>query len=273
MSGRLRATLLGTGSSGGVPRIGNDWGVCDPDEPRNRRRRCSLLVERFTEGAEQATRVLIDTSPDLREQLLDARVSALDAVVYSHDHADQSHGIDDIRVIAYRMRRRMPVYADAATADSLTGRFSYCFEGKGGYPPILDLQPAIAPGERFQIEGPAGAVEFLPVDMEHGAIRCLGFRIGDFAYCNDVSDLPEETLVQLQGLDVLVIDALRYTPHPSHAHLEQTLGWIERLKPRRAVLTNLHIDMDYRTLLAELPDGVVPGHDGMVLETDTPDFP
>jgi phosphoribosyl 1,2-cyclic phosphate phosphodiesterase len=262
---KLRLTLLGTGSSGGVPRVGGDWGACDPAEPRNRRTRCSALVEQWTTGS-HATTVLIDTSPDLREQLLATGTTHLDAVVYTHDHADQAHGIDDVRALAIRQRKQIPVYFDAATQASLATRFSYIFRGAGGYPPILDIQPVVTPYERFQVPGPGGPVEFLPVDMEHGRIRCLGFRMGDVAYCNDVNGLPQRTMDTLAGLDTLIVDALRYTPHPSHAHLELTLAWIAALKPRRAILTNLHVDLDYRTLQTELPEGVEPAYDGMQIE-------
>jgi phosphoribosyl 1,2-cyclic phosphate phosphodiesterase len=262
---KLRLTLLGTGSSGGVPRVGGDWGACDPAEPRNRRTRCSALVEQWTTGS-HATTVLIDTSPDLREQLLATGTTHLDAVVYTHDHADQAHGIDDVRALAIRQRKQIPVYFDAATQASLATRFSYIFRGAGGYPPILDIQPVVTPYERFQVPGPGGPVEFLPVDMEHGRIRCLGFRMGDVAYCNDVNGLPQRTMDTLAGLDTLIVDALRYTPHPSHAHLELTLAWIAALKPRRAILTNLHVDLDYRTLQNELPEGVEPAYDGMQIE-------
>ena len=263
---QLTFTLLGTGSSGGVPRIGNEWGVCDPAEPRNRRTRCAAMIELRSDGKSEPTRILIDTSPDMREQLLRAGVGRIDAVVFTHDHADQTHGLDDLRAIALRMRRQVPVHMDAATAGTLTRRFDYCFEGRGAYPPILDLQALIRPDVPLTIEGPGGALTLLPLDQEHGPIRSLAFRIGSLAYCNDVSDIPESTLEQLTGLDVLIMDALRYTPHPTHANLEQALIWISQLAPRRAVLTNLHIDMDYATLRQELPEGVVPGYDGQTIE-------
>ena len=259
---RARIILLGTGSSGGVPRVGGDWGACDPSEPRNRRTRCSALVERFGDNGE-TTRILIDTSPDLREQLLACGTAHLDAVVYTHDHADQAHGIDDVRALAIRQRRQIPVYFDAYTKGRLETRFHYIFNGAGGYPPILAEQPLLVPQERVEIPGRGGPVEILPIDMEHGQIRCLGFRIGDLAYCNDVNGLPPESMRALTGLDTLIIDALRYTEHPSHAHLELTLSWIAALKPRRAILTNLHVDMDYQTLISELPEGVEPAFDGM----------
>lgn len=257
--------LLGSGSSGGVPRVGGDWGVCDPAEPRNRRLRCSALVQAIRDDGE-ATNVLIDTSPDLREQLLRAEVGHLDAILYSHDHADQSHGIDDVRPIFIRQRKPIPTYLSAETRSTLTKRFAYCFEGKGGYPSILDLQDELKPLQPVTIDGAGGAIDFTPLDMEHGRIRCLGFRVGNLAYCNDVNGLPAETLDALQGVDTLVIDALRYTPHPSHANLDQALEWIEQVAPSQAVLTNMHVDMDYQTLCRELPAGVVPGYDGLRLD-------
>ena len=265
---RLRVTLLGTGSSGGVPRVGGDWGACDPNEPRNRRRRCSALVERWTAATpDQKTSVLIDTSPDLREQLLDAKVKRLDAIVYTHDHADQTHGIDDVRALAIRNRAQIKAYMDRQTHASLYPKFRYAFEGDGGYPPIIAIQPEITAFETFRVDGPGGAIAFLPLDQEHGYIRSLGYRVGDMAYCNDLNELPDESKAALEGLELLVIDALRYTPHPSHAHLERTLGWIKELQPRQAVLTNLHVDFDYQTLKRELPEGVEPGYDGWSYET------
>ncbi len=263
----LKFTLLGTGSSGGVPRVGGDWGACDPDEPKNRRRRCSALVEVW-QGDEDAqkTSILIDTSPDLREQLLDARVQRLDAILFTHDHADQTHGIDDVRALAIRNRAQVKAYLDAATHATLFDKFRYAFEGQGGYPPIIDLQPLISAYTPIRLDGPGGPVDCLPLDQEHGRIRSLGFRFGDLAYCNDLNGLPDRTLAALDGLDVLIIDALRYTPHPSHAHLEQTLDWIAQLKPKRAVLTNLHVDLDYATLIRELPAGVEPAFDGWSCE-------
>ena len=262
---RMICTLLGTGSSGGVTRVGGDWGACDPAETRNRRMRCSALIERIS-PEDRRTTVLVDTSPDLREQLLQAGTRRLDAVVYTHDHADQAHGIDDVRPFAIRQRAPIPVFMNAETRATLASRFRYCFEGAGGYPPILDTQPELIPYVPFRIDGEGGPIEFLPVTMEHGRIECLGFRIGDLAYCNDVNGLPERTLDALRGLGTLVIDALRYAPHPTHANLEQALAWIETLRPTRAVLTNLHVDMDYQTLCRELPAGVSPAYDGMVLE-------
>lgn len=263
MSAR-RITILGCGSSGGVPRPDGDWGVCDPAEPRNRRTRCSLLIEQWRETHDvgEATTVLIDTSPDLREQLLAARVKRLDAIVYSHDHADQTHGIDDVRAIAYRMRQRILTYMDAYTRQSLEARFRYVFHGENGYPPILDGSPVLAPLSPVRIAGPGGDIELTPLDQDHGYIRSLGFRFGSVAYNNDVVGIPPDTFAQLGGLELWIVDALRRTVHPSHANLEQSLGWISALRPARAVLTNMHVDLDYRALTDELPDGVEAGHDG-----------
>ncbi|RAN34478.1 MBL fold metallo-hydrolase [Hyphomonas pacifica] len=254
-------TLLGTGSSGGVPRVGGDWGACDPAEPRNRRTRCSALAQHFDDVG-NITNVLIDTSPDLRQQLLDAEIGHLDAIVYTHDHADQSHGIDDVRPLFIKMRKPIPTYMSAEARSTLTKRFAYCFEGKGGYPAILDLQEDLQPLKSVEVSG----FDILPIDMEHGRIRCMGFRIGNLAYCNDVNGLPEESLEALKGVDTFIIDALRYTAHPSHANLDQALEWIREINPRLAVLTNMHVDLDYRTLERELPKGVIPGFDGLSLE-------
>lgn len=266
MIDRLRLTLLGTGSSGGVPRIGNEWGACDPDEPKNRRSRCSALFEGFSDDHHEPTRVLIDTSPDMREQLLAASVDRVDGVLFTHEHADQTGGLDDLRVLALRQRARVPVHMDAATDAALRLRFAYCFEGVGGYPPILDPQPLITPMELRTVDGPGGAMAFLPLDQEHGFIRSLGFRVGPVAYCNDLNALPEASLKALEGVRVLVIDALRYTPHPSHANLDQALDWAHQLKAERTVLTNMHIDLDYQTLVRDLPKGVEPGFDGLQIE-------
>lgn len=264
--GRLQVRILGCGSSGGVPRIGNDWGACDPSESRNRRSRCSILIRSWAPGATQPTLILIDTSPDMREQLLAARIDRLDAVVLTHEHADQCHGIDDLRALVIRHRKRLPVHMDVYTAGIIGRRFDYCFEGAGSYPAILDKQIDLEPGQPTRIEGIGGPVDILSLEQDHGGVPSLGFRIGSFAYCNDVVRLSDETLDRLMGLDTFVTDALRRAPHPTHANLDQALAWISRLKPRRSVLTNLHVDLDYAQLRAELPKNVEPAFDGLELE-------
>lgn len=256
----LRFTILGCGSSGGVPRLGGDWGDCDPAEPKNRRRRCSLLVERMT--VEGTTTVLVDTSPDMREQLLAAGVGRLDGVVYTHAHADHMNGIDDLRQITHVMRRRVAVWADAPTQEALLSRFGYAFVQPAGspYPPILDLHTIDGP---VNVAGPGGTVTLAPFVVDHGPSTALGFRIGALAYLPDVVAIPDDVWPMLAGLDVWIVDALRRRPHPTHAHLDLTLEWIARARPARAVLTDMHIDLDYRTLTRELPPDVIPAHDGM----------
>ena len=261
----LRFTILGCGSSGGVPRIGAMWGQCDPANPKNRRRRAGALVEKIARGGRTAA--LIDTSADIREQLLDVRLSAVDGVLFTHDHADHTHGIDDLRMVAYAMKRRIDCYCDAATRATLESRFTYCFKTPAGssYPPILNLRD-IAPGEAFKIAGGGGELDVLPLGQAHGDIASLGFRFGGIAYSPDISDLPPETVPLLEGLDVWIVDALRYTPHPSHFHVKRALEWIERLRPKRAILTHMTADLDYDALRRELPPGVEPAYDGMVME-------
>jgi phosphoribosyl 1,2-cyclic phosphate phosphodiesterase len=258
----LRFTILGCGSSGGVPRLGGHWGACDPTNPRNNRRRCSLLIERETETG--TTSVLIDSSPDLRMQLLDAGIGALDGVVYTHSHADHVHGLDDLRMIVFNMRKRLPVWADGATQNDLLSRFGYAFVQPPGsaYPPILELNSL--DGE-LTIDGAGGPITLSAFRVKHGNIDSLGIRVGDLAYLPDVSDLYPESWAALQNLDCWILDALRRDPHPSHTHLANSLDWIAQAKPRRAVLTNMHIDLDYQTVLEETPDHVTPAYDGMVI--------
>lgn len=265
----LRFTILGCGSSGGVPRLGlhggGDWGDCDPANPRNRRRRCSLLIERSTEAG--STRVLIDTTPDMRDQLLDAGIGTLDAVVYTHSHADHVHGIDDLRQIVFNIRRRLPVWADGPTQDALIARFGYAFVQPSGspYPPILDLNTIDGP---ITVTGAGGDVTLTPFLAEHGSMDALGFRIGPLAYLPDAVAIPEDSWPHLDNLDCWIVDALRRKPHPTHAHLAMTLDWIARAQPSRAVLTNMHNDLDFATLEAELPPHIRPAHDGMVIAYD-----
>ena len=258
----MRFTILGCGSSGGVPRLGGHWGDCDPDNPRNRRRRCSMLVERVDGG--NITRVLIDTSPDLRGQLLDAGVGELDGVIWTHSHADHVHGLDDLRMIVFNMRRRLDVWADGDTQNDLFSRFGYAFiqPDDSPYPPILNMHTI--KGD-VTIEGAGGAITFEPFKVNHGSIDALGFRIGGLAYLPDVAQMTEEAWAAVEGLDCWVLDTLRRTPHPTHSHLEQSLEWIARAAPKQAVMTNMHIDLDYETLERETPDHITPAFDGMVL--------
>ena len=208
----IRVRILGCGSSGGVPRVDGDWGACDPLEAKNHRTRCSILITGTRPGCDNETQFLVDSSPDFRRQFLESGAKHLDAVIFTHDHADQCHGIDDLRVLAYGMRRRMPVYMNLETYKTLSNRFAYCFEGKGDYPAILDAHIELEPLVPKDIPGAAGSMTFLPVDQEHGRIRSLGFRFGSFAYCNDVNVLPDESIEALKGVETLIVDALRYTP-------------------------------------------------------------
>jgi phosphoribosyl 1,2-cyclic phosphate phosphodiesterase len=262
-----KLTLLGTGSSGGVPRLGNHWGACDPKNPKNRRRRCAALVERIS--GRGRTMALIDSSPDLRDQLLEAQVDVLDGVLYTHDHADHTHGIDDLRMIAFNMKRRVDVYADALTLATLRHRFEYCFSPPPGssYPAILDGHE-ICPPAAVRIDGAGGPIDAVPVVQQHGDMTSLGFRIRDVAYSPDVSGLTEASAAMLAGLDLWIVDALRYIPHPSHFSVRQALEWIEIVKPRRAILTHLHVDLDYETLKRELPAHIIPAYDGLAVHFD-----
>jgi phosphoribosyl 1,2-cyclic phosphate phosphodiesterase len=265
MSALLKVTVLGCGSSPGTPRIGNDWGACDPNEPKNRRTRCAILIERIDNEA--VTRVLIDTGPDIRSQLLAAGVNSIDGVVYTHSHADHAHGIDDLRAFWQDTKRLVDVYADEPTHKRLLLAFGYCFATAPGsfYPPILKYHP-ISAGCELTIDGAGGRLALTPFRQIHGDTESLGLRVGTFAYSCDVSDLPEATLLTLAGLDVWIVDALRHHPHPSHFSVSEAVSWIERIKPRRAILTHMHIDLDYATLKHELPVGIEPAYDGMTVE-------
>jgi phosphoribosyl 1,2-cyclic phosphate phosphodiesterase len=262
---RRALTILGCGSSGGVPRVAQGWGACDPGNPRNRRRRCSVLVEQGVGAA--LTRVLVDTSPDLREQLLDANIAALDAVFITHPHADHTHGIDDLRPLYLATRRRVEVYMDEPTTHVLKRAFSYAFETPAGssYPSMLDAR-RLTSGEICRIEGAGGPLEALPIQLEHGEIGSLGFRFGRLAYTPDVSAIPASSTPLLEDLDVWIIDGLRYSRHPTHFSVDEALDWVARLRPRQAVITNLHTDLDYAELKSRLPGNVTPAFDGMRIE-------
>lgn len=267
MSDQLHFRILGCGSSGGVPRLGGLWGACDPSNPKNMRTRCSLLVSR-TSG-DRVTRVLIDTSPDMRAQLLAAEVGEVDAVVYTHGHADHVHGIDDLRMIVFNKGERLQVWADGDTSNDLTRRFGYAFtQPKGSsYPPICELNEI--EGD-ITISGAGGDIVLRPFQVPHGRIDALGFRIGDVAYLPDVSDIPDHVWPMLAGLDLWIVDALRRDPHPSHVHLAKALEWIEKAGPHRAILTNMHNDLDYATVAAETPDHIDPAYDGMTVTVPAP---
>jgi len=262
MSQELRFTILGCGSSGGVPRIGGHWGDCDPQNPKNRRRRCSMLIERETKDG--VTRVLIDTSPDMHAQLLDVGIAELDAVVWTHAHADHVHGLDDLRQVVFNMRERLNVWADGPTQNDLLSRFGYAFVQPEGspYPPILNLHTIDGP---FEIDGKGGAISLTPFKVNHGSIDALGFRVGDLAYLPDVAKMNDDAWQAVAGLECWILDALRRAPHPTHAHLDMALEWIERAQPKRAVLTNMHIDLDYQTIADETPEHITPAYDGMVI--------
>jgi len=261
-------TILGCGFSGGVPRPGSGWGHCDPTNPKNRRRRCSILVKRTAPDG-GTTSVLVDTGPDLREQLLSADITGVDGVLYTHEHADHIHGIDDLRGLFLANRRRVDVYADETTWRTLSLRFGYCFVQQPGsnYPAILRRHPLedLVP---VTIEGQGGTVTALPFMQDHGDIGALGFRFGAMAYSPDVVDIPDASVDALAGIELWIVDALWHRPHPSHFHLDLTLEWIDRIRPRRAILTNMHSDLDYDKLRAALPANVVPAYDGLRVAFD-----
>ncbi|WP_213775151.1 MBL fold metallo-hydrolase [Bradyrhizobium sp. dw_78] len=265
----LTLTILGCGSSAGVPRPALGWGACDPTNPKNRRRRCSLMAERASDNG--VTRIVIDTAPDLREQLIDAEVDHIDAVFLTHEHADQTHGIDDLRSVVMNQRRRIPVYLNQLTAKDVVTRFSYCFVAPEGsdYPPILDHR-AIEAGESRIIDGKGGALTVSAFILQHGHIPALGYRIGDAAYTPDLNDIPAESWPFLENLELWIVDGLRYAGHPSHFSVNDALSWIDRFKPRRAVITNMHADLDYEVLRQSLPPNVIPAYDGMRLTLEQP---
>jgi phosphoribosyl 1,2-cyclic phosphate phosphodiesterase len=258
----LTFTILGCGSSMGVPRVALGWGDCDPKNPKNRRRRCSLLVEKT--GPQGVTRVLVDCTPDLREQLLDARIDKLDGVLFTHEHADHTHGIDDLRPLFIHNRRQVDVWADEPTSISLRTRFGYCFETPSGsnYPPIA-REYRLHPGRSITIDGQGGPIDVLPVLQDHGDIASIGFRFGNVAYSTDLKRLPPASLEALAGLDVWIVDALRRPPHPSHFNLDEALEWIAKVKPKRAILTDMHTDLDYEVLRKTLPPSIEPAFDMM----------
>ena len=250
----MKVRILGCGTSSGVPRIGNDWGACDPAEPRNRRTRASILVESET------TRILVDTGPDLREQLLAADVADVDAVIWTHDHADHCHGIDDLRQLFHARGHPVEGHARADTLDSLRLRFAYAFDGRDGYPPTVA-------GRDLADDWMVGDIRVRVTDQPHGSITSAGLRFdgpgGSIGYSTDFNAMTDDMVRLFEALDLWVVDALRYRPHPTHPDLAMTLAWIDRLRPARAILTHMDQSMDYRTLLTQLPPGVEPGWDGL----------
>jgi phosphoribosyl 1,2-cyclic phosphate phosphodiesterase len=257
----MKVTVLGCGPSTGVPAIGPDWGACNASDPRNRRRRASVLVE------SRGKTVLIDTSPDLREQLLGAGVGRIDAVILTHAHADHLHGIDDLRAVNRVMQRAIPLYASAASLAEIRQRFGYALE------PVpadgMFFKPTVTP---HVVDGPfaAAGLPVTPFEQDHGYSKTLGFRIGAFGYSTDVVELDDAAFAVLAGIELWIVDCLRYEPHPTHSHVAKTLAWIERVKPKRAILTHLDRPLDYTELAAQLPPGVEPGYDGLIAELPDP---
>lgn len=251
----MKLTILGCGTSGGVPKIPEYWGSCDPANPKNRRMRASVMVESTT------TRIVIDTTPDFREQMLAVKVPSLDAVFYTHDHADHVHGIDDLRGFFHAKRKKIPVFGDIETLSTLKSRFEYIFRSQSGY-------PAMCEGKEIKGKTRVGDIVMLPFEQGHGNGISLGYRFGDMAYSTDLDRMTEAGFEALEGVKIWVVDALRYDPHPTHSHLAQTLKWIERVKPKLAILTHMTWDMDYDTLKRELPAGVVPAYDSMIIESE-----
>jgi phosphoribosyl 1,2-cyclic phosphate phosphodiesterase len=257
----MKVTLLGCGASWGVPAIGPDWGRCDPGDPRNRRRRGSLLIESRDKA------LLIDTAPDLRQQLLDAGVSRLDAVLLTHAHADHLHGIDDLRMVSQLAGHAIPFHAAPQALAEAERRFGYAFKPVTPGRPVY--RPALAP---HRIEGPftAAGMTVMPFEQSHGYSTTLGFRVGPVGYSTDVVELDDNAFAALAGVELWIVDCLRREPHPTHSNLATTLAWIERVRPRRAVLTHMDQSLDYRELAAELPPGVEPGCDGLTVELPEP---
>jgi len=262
MSAR-RVTLLGCGGSQGVPTPIGDWGLCDPTNPRNQRLRPSILIE--ATGADGASKtILVDAGPDLRRQLLTAGCRHIDALLFTHSHADHCHGIDDLRAVNRLMGAPIPFWAATETLADLRRRFGYAIvDDPTGITNFF--RPVLVPHE---IDGPfeAAGVSVVPFEQDHGFSRSWGFRLGNFAYSTDVVRLDEAAFAMLRGVEVWIVDCLREAPHPTHSHLERTLGWIERLKPRRAILTHMDQTSDYAILDRRCPAGVEPGYDGLVIE-------
>ena len=252
----IKATVLGCGSSGGVPLIGNIWGPCDPNEKKNYRSRVSMLV-----NIDNKYNVLIDTSPDLRNQMLNAHIKSIDCVLYTHAHADHVHGIDDLRAFCWQRKTPLPIYGDQSTITQITNRFEYAFNSDGR-PALPTLKANIIDlGENKILDN----INFKAIKQIHGKGHSIGYRFSNFAYSTDLNELPEESKKNLENLDIWVVDCVRYEPHYSHSHLEQTLNWINELKPKKAYLTHMGHWLDYNELKNKLPKNVEPGYDGLTL--------
>lgn len=260
-------TILGCGSSHGVPRSDGDWGSCNPNNPKNRRRRASLLIEQFSPMGEKTT-VVVDTGPDFREQMISARVKYIDAVVYTHGHADHTHGIGDLRAFAMAHRKRVQIHSDSLTLETLENSFGYCLNTPQGseYPPVADHNLIADTNTQIEINGEGGVISLTPIDLVHGPIHSLGFRVGNFAYCSDVSHFPEESIEKLQGLDTLIIDATLPKPHFSHFSLDQAAEWAGKLGAKKAYITHMHTALDYDYVISSTPDHIAPCYDGLKIE-------
>jgi len=269
MQETLTVTLMGTGSSGGVPRVGNQWGSCDASEPRNRRRRCALLVEQNQQHADSnaTTTLVVDTGADFREQILAANVKSLDGVILTHSHADHIFGLDDLRQMALLLKRPIDVWMDESTRPQVMAAFGYCFhQAEGSSYPLFCKEHLLTHHNVTDIDGPGGRIAINTLVAEHGDIHALGIKIHDTVYLPDVKRITDKhSLALLSGVRILIVDALRYKAHPSHMNLDECLAFIESVGPERAILTNMHTDMDYRTLQASLPTGVEPGYDGLTV--------
>jgi len=252
----IEVTILGCGSSGGVPLIGNIWGPCDPNDSRNIRRRVSILVKKNNKT------FLVDTSPDLRMQMLDANIKDVDAVLYTHSHADHVHGIDDLRAFCWQRKdnKPLPIYSDQYTIDQITHRFDYAFENKYG-PAVPSLAANTIGIGNNTIQG----VNVEAIKQIHGKGFSLGYRFDNIAYSTDVNNLPDESMKKLENLDLWIVDCVRYEPHYSHSHFDQTMSWINKLKPKKAILTHMGHWLDYNELNSKCPQNVEPGIDGMVI--------
>lgn len=264
----LQFTILGCGSSMGVPRITGNWGVCDANEPKNRRRRCAMLVQKVSAKGE--TTVLIDAGADMHHQLLNANINALDAVLITHEHADHTHGIDDLRAFALEQQDQVPVYMTADTFANVGSKFSYCFEQvEGSYYPAILKYCEIDYDKAFNVDGAGGSIEILPVRVEHGSIDCTAFLIDGVMYSADLNDIPKTSLYAFENLDIWVIDALRPKPHGSHFSVEDVLHWAGKIQPKRSILTNMSTELDYMSLkdqMAKTNQNIAPAYDGLTFE-------